>query len=124
MSFSLYYTAERNSPLTINEKTTIDNIVERYCSEYPFRRKTEDFCVYDITDKENIIFSGSTKLPNSGYKMLYAVGNYWLECLTEITKLLSNCDWKVTFDDVEMILDEVKGWRFPTDEEYHQRYKG
>ena len=49
MSCSLYYTAKRNMPLTYTENRTINNIVEKYNSEYPFSEKTEDFCVYNTT---------------------------------------------------------------------------
>lgn len=121
MAFSLYYTAKREQLLTIEERVAIGKVVERYCSEYPFNRKIEDFGVYDSNDEKNIIFSGSTKLPNSGYKFLYEVANYWLKCLTDITNLLSNCEWNVSFDNVDLILDENDGWRFPTDEEYNQQ---
>lgn len=121
MAFSLYYTAKRKTSITTEEKIAINRIIERYCSKYPFKRKTEDFCVYDLNEEESVIFSGSTKLPNSGYKFLYEVANYWLKCLTEITKLLSTSEWEVLFDDVNMILDEKEGWRFPTDEEYAQQ---
>ena len=35
MSFSLYYSAQRNSALSDEEKTRIERIVEKYCSEEP-----------------------------------------------------------------------------------------
>lgn len=118
MSFSLYYTAKRNTPLADSENTAIENIVEKYNSEYPFREKVEDFGVYKFALKDYIIFNGSTKLPDSEFEVLYEVAVYWLKCLTEITSVLHNCQWEVLFDDVYMILDEDTGWRFPTDKEY------
>ena len=120
MSFSIYYSAERIQAITDAEKKNVESIVNRYNTEYPFKRKTEDFCVYDSIDDENIIFSGATKLPGGGYKTMYAVAEYWLKCLSEITGVLSGCNWDVHFDDVDLILD-ADGWRFPTDEEYAQR---
>jgi len=122
MSFALYYEATRKQSLAEQEKTIAKKIIEKYCSEYPFKRKVEDFCMYDENEyQDNIIFSGSTKLPGNGPKTLFEVANYWLECLTEITKLLVNAEWNVTFDDVALVLDVDEGWRFPTDEEYKKR---
>ena len=57
--FSIYYSAERIQAITDAEKKNVESIVNRYNTEYPFKRKTEDFCVYDSIDDENIIFSGA-----------------------------------------------------------------
>lgn len=122
MSYALYYEATRKQSLTEQEKTIAKKIIEKYCSEYPFKRKAEDFCMYDENEyRGNIIFNGSTKLPGNSPETLFEVANYWLKCLTEITKLLVNAEWNVTFDDVELVLDAEEGWRFPTDEEYEKR---
>lgn len=122
MAFTLYYQAKRKEPLTEHEKTISKEISEKYCFEYPFKRKVEDFGIYDdLEDQDDIIFSGSTKLPGNGPKTLFEVANYWLECLTEITHLLTNATWNVTFDDVDLIFDLDEGWRFPTDEEYKKQ---
>ena len=122
MAFALYYEAKRKEPLTEQEKAISKEISEKYCSEYPFKRKVEDFGIYDDCEyKDDIIFSGATKLPGNGPKILFDVANYWLKCLTEITYLLSNATWNVTFDDVDLIFDLNDGWRFPTDEEYKKQ---
>ncbi|MCB7321011.1 hypothetical protein [Lacrimispora sp. 210928-DFI.3.58] len=122
MGFALYYEAKRKEPLTEQEETISKEISEKYCSEYPFKRKVEDFGIYnDLKDQNDIIFSGSTKLPGNGPKTLFEVANYWLKCLTEITHLLTNATWNVTFDDVDLIFDLDEGWRFPTDEEYKKQ---
>lgn len=122
MAFALYYTAKREQPLTEQERAMSKKISGKYCSEYPFKRKVEDFGIYENSkEQDDIIFSGSTKLPGNGPKILYEVANYWLKCLTDITYLLTNAAWEVTFDDVDLIYDIDEGWRFPTDEEYNRR---
>lgn len=122
MAFSLYYEATRKEPLTKQEKTIIKEILEKYCSEYPFKRKVEDFDIYDDSEyKGDIIFSGATKLPGNVPEILFEVANYWLKCLTEVTQLLSKATWNITFDDVDLIFDSNVGWRFPTDEEYKKQ---
>ncbi len=124
MGFSLYYKAKREQPLSEHEKTVSREITEKYCSQYPFKRKVEDFGVYDVNEQDkqdNIIFSGSTKLPGMSAKVLFDVANYWLGCLTEITRLLEDAEWSAAYDDVALIYDLEEGWRFPTDEEYSKR---
>ena len=120
MSLALYYEAKREKPLTALEKAACDEIINRYSTQYPFKKMYHDFGVF-IVEETDIVFSGSTKLPMSNPQFMYDVANYWLKCLTEVTKLLEKCLWTVTFEDVDLILDENEGWRFPTDEEYSQR---
>lgn len=122
MAFALYYEAKRKQSLTEQEKEVCKRIVEKYCSEYPFKRKVKDFGIYDdLNGQDDVVFSGSTKLPRNSPEALFDVANYWLNCLTEITHLLTNAVWNVTFDDVDLIFDVNEGWRFPTDEEYSQQ---
>ena len=119
MAFAIYYEATRKEPLTEQDRTISKEISKKYCSEYPFKQKVEDFGIYENSkEQDDIIFSGSTKLPRNSPKTLFEVANYWLKCLTEITYILKNVTWNVTFDDVDLIVDLDEGWRFPTDEEY------
>lgn len=76
MSCSIYYTAERHTPLTDIERISVDNIIEKYNSEYPFSEKAEDFCVYDGISENNIIFEGATKLPDSDIELSFEVAEY------------------------------------------------
>lgn len=118
MSFSLYYEAKRVEKITKQEQAACQEIIERYCFEYDFEEKVEDFGVYEFEEETNIIFGGATKLPDSAPEIMFEAANYWLKCLTEITNTLPDCQWTVTFEEVELIFDENDGWRFPTDEEY------
>lgn len=120
MSMSLYYEAKRKNPLTEQEKAACDEIMARYSSEYPFEKKHHDFGMFHV-DVDDTVFCGATNLPMSNPQHMYDVANYWLKCLTELTKLLSDCKWTVEFEGVDLILDENEGWRFPTDEEYNRR---
>lgn len=118
MSFSLYYSAQRSTALSDQEKNMIDSIVEKYCTEYPFKEKVEDFCIYSSPEGEMNVFGGSIKLPDSECELMYEVAVYWLNCLSKITLVLADCKWDVSFDDVNLIWEQNDGWRFPTDEEY------
>ena len=121
MAFALYYQAKRDHPLTEREQMAAQEITERYRAQYPFRRKAEDFGIYDRAEQEDIIFSGSTKLPGGRLQALYDTANYWMKCLAELTGLLEGAVWSATFDDVDLIFDPEEGWRFPTDEEYQRQ---
>ena len=118
MAFSLYYDAKRGHQISQLEKNDCDEIINKYCFEYDFDLKVEDFGVYEVDYNSDIIFSGATKLPDSEPELMFDVANYWLECLTEITYILGECQWNVTFEDVDLLFDSEVGWRFTTDEEY------
>lgn len=118
MAFTLYYEAKRKQPLTEKEKQVSAEIAERYSVQYPFKQKVEDFVIYDIETKDDVIFIGSTKLIGTDPENLFKIANYWLQCLTEITHFLENATWTVTFEEVELIFETSSGWRFPNDEEY------
>lgn len=100
-------------PLTDTESISVNSIIERYDSEYPFGEKSEDFCVYSDITENDVIFDGATKLPDSDIEISFEIACYWLECLTEITEVLKDCQWTVTIDDTEMVWDNNYGWSFP-----------
>lgn len=123
MSCSLYYTAKRSTSLTDTENQFIKDIIEKYNSEYPFSKKTEGLCVYKFSPEDDIIFNGSVEIPSENGKISFYIAGYWLMCLNEITNILSDCKWKVMFDDnTEMIWNpDIMGWRYPTDTEYSRQ---
>lgn len=117
MSMSLYYTAKRSYSLNDEEKNVVHAIVDKYCSEFPYKNKHEDFCLYnEPLDEEDTVLDGATAIPMDT-KNFYDIILYWLKCLTELTESLCDCEWNVHFDDVELIWELQSGWRLPTDEE-------
>lgn len=105
MSSSLYYTAKRSDPLSEQEKTECDAIIDRYISEYSLGELYEPFCVYDMSTptEETIIFEGSTKLPlDEGEEHSVEVLNYWAKCLQEIVTLLIGAEWHIHLDDFDL----------------------
>ena len=117
MSISIYYTAKRNCPLNDEEKKGVRTIVDKYCSEFPFKNKHEDFCLYsEPFDEQDTVLDGATTIPMN-MDIFYDVIQYWLKCLSELTVFLSDCEWNVHLDDVNLIWESPNGWRVPTDEE-------
>ena len=108
MSVSLYYTATRIHPISLQEQTICDEIARRYDSQYPFGELYEGFCIYDLnkspyvtTDENNVIFAGATKLPPICDMELFGkIVDWWLECLSEITSALPGAKWDVNIDDI------------------------
>lgn len=115
MSVSLYYTAKRAWPITLQEQIACNKIADRYDSQYPFGELYEGFCIYDLTkdsslidDQQNVIFSGSTKLPSNVDNELFGnILDWWLECLHEITNTLTDAQWHVHIDDVTIEWDKM-----------------
>ena len=107
-----------------NVRMTQEEIrAEFYLDEEWYKKlhKNDEKEVVDIDPWENDFGrSPFSVLSSFRDKLYYAVAEYWLKCLSEITGVLSGCNWDVHFDDVDLILD-ADGWRFPTDVEYAQR---
>lgn len=64
--------------------------------------------IYDLEKSrefldEDVILSGSTKLPLDVDEQLFGdIINWWLKCLKEITDTLSDAQWHVHIDDVDL----------------------
>lgn len=67
MSFSLYYDARRDYPLTESEIAESNKIIEKYCDSFTLKGQAEEFCVYPGYD-ERSVFYGSTKLPDNSWE--------------------------------------------------------
>lgn len=108
MSVSLYYTARRSQPMSLQEQIACEKIVEHYDTRYPFGELYEGFCIYDLEKSreffdENVILDGSTKLPlDVGEQFFGDIVNWWLKCLQEITDILPGAQWHVHIDDTDL----------------------
>ena len=112
MSVSLYYTARRTQPITLQEQSSCDKIAERYDKQYPFGELYEGFCIYDLgksrsKEEEDVILSGSTKLPSDvDVELCMEIVVWWLKCLEEIVDVLVGAQWKVHLDDMDFAWSE------------------
>lgn len=117
MGISVYYTCMRDLNLTILENQEITAIIDRYNAGFEMKDIGETFCVYDYDqDESTVIFAGSTKLPiTDDFEDTIHALIYWLNCLTDIRRSISNGDWHVHLDDTDAIWDEETGWQMPED---------
>ncbi len=106
MSVSLYYTARRKQPITLQEQNRCNEIAEQYDQKYPFGELYEGFCIYDLEkdqseSEEDVILSGATKLPpDVDAEACMDILGWWLECLEEIVAVLTGAQWEVNLDDL------------------------
>ena len=121
MSMDIYFDANRAEKVTPEEDARIEEISRKYMEEY----KGEDYeGPGRFAYKEGgPIFSGNIRIPfDLSEDALDEFFHYWLKWLTEITKVLVDAEWNVTFADVPALWDEEIGWRMMTDEEYGELY--
>ena len=105
MSVSLYYTARRDYPISVQEQEACRKVVEHYIENYPLGNIYERFCVYDLDEafEEDVIFDGATKLPvHKGIKHFEKVHDYWADCLQDIIYLLPGAKWYIHIDDTDV----------------------
>ncbi|MDG0795172.1 hypothetical protein OMP38_33360 [Cohnella ginsengisoli] len=117
MGVSVYYTCMRDHNLTDSEEQEITAIIDKYNEGFELKDMGETFYVYDYDqDKPTVIFAGSTKLPFSdNFEDTWHALFYWLNCLTDVRRSISNGDWHVHLDDTDAIWDEEAGWQMPQD---------
>ncbi len=111
MSFSLYYDARRDYPLTESEINESNKIIEKYCDSFTLKGQAEEFCVYPGFDEKSV-FYGSTKLPDNSEDDFIDALEQWTACLSEIHEVIKECEWSVTLDDTELVWTD-SGWWFP-----------
>ena len=113
MSISIYYTVSRNHPLTEDEVSKVNSIMDSYSVDNKIEEylKTgiglnwESFCIYE-NDDENVLFDGATKLPNNSEDATWIGIQHWCEMLSKIRKILNNSSWDVRVEDHEIHWDE------------------
>ena len=116
MSFSIYYTATRSTPLTDTESSAIASVVAEYSvdDQIEAREKSgdgpnwESFCVYDRADptEPDAIFEGATKLPDNSEDAMWVGLQHWCKAISAIRRILPDAKWDVRVDDHEMQWDE------------------
>ena len=113
MSVSIYYRASRDHALSSEEDAAVKASAERASAGYPFGEIYEDLCFYSAPfDMKDTVLQGSTALP-AGDENVYEILLYWLECLTEIRRVLPGCEWEMSLEDTELEWDEAGGWQLP-----------
>lgn len=112
MSVSIYYSCELVNYLTDKQILFVNNIIDKYNKDFPFEISSEDFGFYKKIEFNKTI-EGAIKLP-SVEDYILDVLFYWLECLTELRKIIPNGSWSVNLDDTVMEWHNSEGWKLPS----------
>lgn len=127
MAISVYYTARRKAPLSLNEITVLKEIVHRHCVDDQIERFLSlgsglNWESFDFSTnlepsrflKKGLVFSGSTKLPDNREDASWIGVRHWCKCLSEIRNAVSGCEWNVEVEDHEIQWDATVNAYDPT----------
>ncbi len=112
MSISIYYKAQRKTPLSQSESERVSAIAGRYSVDSKIEEfirtgvglnwESFDFKLNVVAGgffKKGIVFEGATKLPDNTENASWEGVQHWCACLSEIRKELPACDWYVAVED-------------------------
>lgn len=109
MSASIYYKAERDTPLSQSEITALQAIASRYAvdREIEMYMRTgvgHNWESFDLrfNSRPGVILEGATKLPDNTENAMWEGVQHWCACLSELRRALPESVWRVTVDDYEI----------------------
>lgn len=116
MSVSIYYTASRKQKLTTTEQEAIDKIISEYSVYREIEKYNntgegynwEGFTVYNQEKQmeDDIIFEGSTRLPDNSDDAIWEGVQHWTALLSQIRCFILDAEWHVHVDDHVLVWDE------------------
>ncbi|MFI6899349.1 hypothetical protein ACIBM4_35135 [Streptomyces sp. NPDC050256] len=112
MSVSLYYHAQRATPLTEAESASVERVVAAHMASFPYEEE-ESLYLYETRGSEpQEIVGGSTKMPFDPGRLLPVIAHV-LDSVTELRRALPGADWRVHMDDLDVPWDEAEGYVLP-----------
>ncbi|PGZ95425.1 hypothetical protein COE51_20355 [Bacillus pseudomycoides] len=116
MSVSIYYSANRKQKLTSTEQEAIDKLILEYSVDKEIEKYNntgegynwEDFTVYNQENQveDDIIFEGSTRLPDNSDDAIWEGVQHWTALLSQIRCVILGAEWHVHVDDHVLVWDE------------------
>ncbi|MFD5601220.1 hypothetical protein ACFWHR_14320 [Leucobacter sp. NPDC058333] len=110
MSTSIYYSAARATPLSGEERSRVDALVQQRNDDFPFAYEGLDFYAADADSPETVL-EGSTKLSADDDAIEALL--YWCDALTELRRLVPDAEWHVHMDDFDIPWTDEDGYRLP-----------
>ena len=115
MSFSIYYSARRPTPLSDQEQEEVRKVLTRYCVDSRVKRFAESgeglnwqpFGVLDSKDfsAADVVFEGSTLLPDNTEEAFSAGVVHWCNSLSALRRIIHKAMWSVRVEDQEIAWD-------------------
>jgi hypothetical protein len=120
MSFSIYYSAKRDSPLTKTEMQRLGTVLRSFdksseVENYVHSGKGlnwESFTLYDAANlDEGDVVAGATKLPDNRAFAMHKGASHWVACLNQIRReVLPDAQWSVHIEDKSLLWSDESGW--------------
>lgn len=120
-SVSIRYRSERSEPLSAQERSAIDELVDSMSVDdkieaYLHGAKPDgtgaglNWESFDVSDDRHagIVFSGGTKLPDNTDDALWVGVQHWCELLTKIRHVVPDADWVVKVHGHTIVWDATK----------------
>lgn len=127
MGISIYYTARRRAPLCSSEIASIeaivglhsvDDLAERFLLQgIGLNWESFDYATNIEASrflKRGLVFSGSTRLPDSHGDATWVGLQHWCTCLSALRRSLPGTRWSVSVDDHEIVWDAALGLYDPS----------
>ncbi|MCM2388378.1 hypothetical protein [Streptomyces albipurpureus] len=112
MSVSLYYSAQRATPLTDAESASVARIVAARTASFPYDDE-ESLYLYDRdADAPQEIVDGSTKMPFDPARLMPVIAHV-LDSVAELRRAIPDAEWRVHLDDLDVPWDETEGYTLP-----------
>ncbi|MBU8881371.1 hypothetical protein BGM26_20845 [Bacillus sp. FJAT-29790] len=118
MGVSIYYTAKRKYNLSKAELEIINKLIERYSvneeiEEYLKTGEGHNWASFDVYDTEkpteaDVIFEGSTQLPDNSADAMFDGVDHWTSLLADIRNVIEDAEWYVNVDDHVFVWNQEK----------------
>jgi hypothetical protein len=115
MSFSIYYSARRPAPLSVEEQEEVRKVLAKYSVDSRAKRFVESgeglnwepFGALEPKDYSaaDVVFEGSTRLPDNTDEAFSAGVVHWCNALSALRRIIHKAMWSVRVEDQEIHWD-------------------
>ncbi|MEV6121211.1 hypothetical protein AB0M23_11880 [Streptomyces sp. NPDC052077] len=112
MSVSLYYRADRATPLTEAEAALVQRVAAAHTASFPYEDEERLYLYESEDDAPGRIVGGSTKMPFDPDRVVTVIVRV-LGSVTELRRVLPDARWSVHLDDLDVPWDETEGYALP-----------
>lgn len=112
MSVSLYYHAQRATPLTAAESASVERIVAAHMASFPYDDEESLYLYEGSASEPEKVVDGSTKMPWDPDRVMPVIVHV-LESVTELRRALPDAEWRVHVEDLDIPWDDAEGYALP-----------
>jgi hypothetical protein len=115
MALSIYYSARRPTPISEQEQAEFEKVLARYSVDARVKRFAEtgeglNWKPFGITPNSetsaaDVVFEGSTPLPDNTEEAFSAGVTHWCNTLSALRRIIHKAMWSVRVEDQEIAWD-------------------